>query len=91
MQVTRTTIKAWMSSNFGRTPPLTVDRIFFILAGKNYNHNISDEFEFGPDLTRDCRVSCPWPFEKIPIDLGEIGANGHLKRFQGHEELKNKG
>ena len=32
---------------------------FFILAGKEDNHNISDEFEFRPDSTKDCRVSCP--------------------------------
>ena len=40
------------------------DRIFFILAGNKNNHNISDEFEFRPDLTSDCGVSCPLVFEK---------------------------
>ena len=35
------------------------DRIFFILAGNKDNHNISNKFEFGPDLTKDCGVSCP--------------------------------
>ena len=30
-----------------------------LFAGKEDNHNISDEFEFQPDLTKDCRVSCP--------------------------------
>ena len=34
-------------------------RIFFILAGNEDNHNISDEFEFKPDSTKDCGVSCP--------------------------------
>ena len=34
------------------------DRIFFILAGKEDNHNISDKFEFQPDLTKDCGVTC---------------------------------
>ena len=38
---------------------LVFDRIFFILAGLEDNHNISDEFEFSPDSTRDCGVSCP--------------------------------
>ena len=38
--------------------------IFFILAGNKNNYNISDEFEFGPDLTSDCGVSCPLVFEK---------------------------
>ena len=33
--------------------------IFFILAGKEDNHNISDKFEFQPDSTRNCRVTCP--------------------------------
>ena len=34
-------------------------QIFFILAGKEDIHNISDEFEIGPDRTKDCEVSCP--------------------------------
>ena len=37
--------------------------IFFILAGNKNNYNISDEFEFRPDLTSDCGVSCPLVFE----------------------------
>ena len=40
-----------------------------ILAGKEDNHNISDDFEFQPDSTKDCGVSCPLASEKIPIDL----------------------
>ena len=35
------------------------DRIFFIFAGKEDNHNISDEFKFQPVSTKDCGVSCP--------------------------------
>ena len=35
------------------------DRIFLILRGNEKNHNISDKFEFGPDSTKDCGVSCP--------------------------------
>ena len=35
------------------------DQIFFILTGKEDNHNISDKFEYGPDSTKDCGVSCP--------------------------------
>ena len=38
---------------------LLVDRIFFILASNEDNHNIPDEFEFQPDSTKDCGVSCP--------------------------------
>ena len=38
--------------------------IFFILAGNKKSYNISDEFEFRPDLTSDCGVSCPLVFEK---------------------------
>ena len=38
--------------------------IFFILAGNKNNYNILDEFEFRPDLTSDCGVSCPLVFEK---------------------------
>ena len=48
LQVTRTTVKAWMSSNFGR-----------ILAGMEDNHNISGHFEIRQDSTTDCGVSCP--------------------------------
>ena len=33
--------------------------IFFILTGKEDNHNISDKFELQPDWTTDCGVSCP--------------------------------
>ena len=36
-----------------------IDWIFFILAGKEDNYNISNEFELQPDSTRDCGVSCP--------------------------------
>ena len=35
------------------------DWIFFILAGNEDIHNISDEFEIRPDRTKDCGVSCP--------------------------------
>ena len=28
-----------------------------------------DDFEFPPDSTKDCGVSCPWASEKIPKDL----------------------
>ena len=33
--------------------------IFFILACNKDNYNISDGFEFQPDPTSDCGVSCP--------------------------------
>ena len=39
--------------------PLFFDRIFFILAGNEDIHNISDKFEIRPDRTKDCGVSCP--------------------------------
>ena len=38
--------------------------IFFILAGNKNKYNILDEFEFRPDPTSDCEVSCPLVFEK---------------------------
>ena len=69
-----------MSSNFDQIRPLTAELsalecfdhssifvfqwIFFILAGNKDNYNISDEFEFRPDLTSDCGVSYPLMFEK---------------------------
>ena len=45
------------------------DQIFFILAGNEDMHKISDEFEFPPDRTTDYGVSCPWASKKFPIDL----------------------
>ena len=33
--------------------------IFFILAGNKDNYNISNGFEFQPDVASDCGVSCP--------------------------------
>ena len=45
------------------------DRIFFILAGKEDNYKISDEFEIRPDLTTGCEISCPSGSGKNPIDL----------------------
>ena len=91
---TKTTIKAWMSLNFGQIPLLTTglaalehlknqfimfstfdhssafifDWIFLILAGNEDSHKIS-EFEFWPDKTTDCKVSCPGGSRKIPKDL----------------------
>ena len=35
------------------------DRFFFILAGKEDNYNVLDEFEFRQYSTKDCGVSCP--------------------------------
>ena len=65
-----------------RKPPLTYNRendvhlfsvafdsIFFILAGNEDMHKISDEFEFRPGRTTDYGVSCPWASKKFPIDL----------------------
>ena len=42
---------------------------FFILAGNEDMHKISDEFEFPPDWTTDYGVSCPWASKVFPIDL----------------------
>ena len=36
----------------------TLARIFYILVGKEDNNYISNEFEFRPDLAKDCGVSC---------------------------------
>ena len=33
--------------------------ILFILAGNDDMHESSDEFEFRPDFTTDCGVTCP--------------------------------
>ena len=42
----------------------TLARSLFLLAGNKDNHNISDEFEFRPDPTKDCGVSCHRESEK---------------------------
>ena len=36
-----------------------IDSIFFKLAGNKDMHKIMNEFEFRPDRTTDCGVSCP--------------------------------
>ena len=87
LEVTRTSITSWRSSNFDQIRSLTAELsalgclknqilcfghssifvfqwIFFILAGNKDNYNISDEFEFQPDPTSDCGVSCSLVFEK---------------------------
>ena len=38
--------------------------IFFILGSNKNNYNMLDEFEFQPDPTSDCGVSCPLVFKK---------------------------
>ena len=43
-----------------------IDSIFFKLAGNKDMHNIMNEFEFRPDRTTDCGVSCPWASKKYP-------------------------
>ena len=43
----------------GHSSAFNFDRIFFILCSNKDSHNISDEFEFQPDPTLDCRVICP--------------------------------
>ena len=57
----------------GKYGAATFSRLFYpiilILAGNDDTHNSSEEFEFLPDPTTDCGVSCPWASEKIPIDL----------------------
>ena len=53
--------------NVVNTPACIFDWIFFIVAGNKDNHKVLDEFQIWPDQTMDCRVSCPWAFEKIPV------------------------
>ena len=38
--------------------------IFFVLAGKEKDYNISDELEFQPNLTEVCGLSCLRECEK---------------------------
>ena len=38
---------------------VAIDPILFKLAGNEDMHNILDAFEFRPDQTTDCGVSCP--------------------------------
>ena len=49
--------------------PSVFDRIFFIFAGNEDNHKVSDKFKIQEDPTMDRGVSCPRASEKIPIDL----------------------
>ena len=41
------------------------DRIFFMFAGNEVNHNISDKFEIRPADTKDCQHSSPIIFDGI--------------------------
>ena len=43
--------------------------ILFILACNDDMHESWDEFEFHPDWSTDCGISCPRTSEKIPIGL----------------------
>ena len=74
-----------MSSKFGKIRPQTTELsaldicchffsavfhpILFMLTCNDGMHESSEEIEIRPDLTTDCRVSCPSAAEKIPIDL----------------------
>ena len=74
LQVTRKTIKAWMSLNFCLIPSRIMELAAFehlknqccdhsspfILAGNEDKYKSLDRFEIRQDLTRDCGVSCPW-------------------------------
>ena len=42
---------------------------FVNLAGNKDSHNITDEFDFGPDQTIHFRVTRPWAMKNFPIDL----------------------
>ena len=75
LQVTRTGIKAQMSSNLGRIgvftlelfaleceyflSELTMNSIFIKLTGNKDTHEMLDGFEFQPDLTSHFGVTCP--------------------------------
>ena len=48
----------------GHSSTFVFQWIFFIYTGNKDNYNISDEFEFWPDPSSDCGVSCPLVFEK---------------------------
>ena len=47
---------------------LHFNRIFFILAGNEDNHKVSNKFEIWPDPIADGGASCPVASGKIPID-----------------------
>ena len=53
---------------------LMFDWIFFILAGNEDNHKVSNEIKIRPDPTLDSGVSCPWASEKNPyrLTMGEM-------------------
>ena len=40
--------------------------ILFILAGNDDMNESSEEIEIRPDLTTDCKISCPLASEKSP-------------------------
>ena len=68
LEVMITYIRTWITLKFGqiglclkKVSPLfsAVHPFLFILAGNDDMHQSSDEFEFRPEWTTDCGVSCP--------------------------------
>ena len=48
---------------------LVFNQIFFIVAGKEENHYISDEYNFRPDSTGTEKLAALERLKKNPIDL----------------------
>ena len=58
-----------MGKSCKHTPALIFDRIFFILAVKEDNHNVSDEFKFGHIRPKTVVSAALERLKKISIDL----------------------
>ena len=61
-------IRLYWGKSCDYSSPSIFDWIFFILAGNECSHKISNRLDIQQDPTRECGVSCPSAFEKFPID-----------------------
>ena len=57
--VSMVTDRVMMGKTVSPLFPAVFHPFLFILAGNDDMHESSEEFEFRPDWTTDCRVSCP--------------------------------
>ena len=88
LQVTRTIIKAWMSSNLGRIPPLTSELAALERLKKSYNlvSTLAPSFLIGSSshlqVTRTSIISrTSSNFSQILPRTAELAALERLKKF----------
>ena len=74
----------------GHSRAFSFDGIFFILGRNKDSHNILDEFEYEPDSTLDCGVSCPGMFKKSIFSVVATPASDLKKKKKIKIKIKRK-